>query len=89
MVNSSSLAECIKPEKENIEEKEIVESELKAVKSLLEAGEFDSEFDKDRSMSIKFSKLQEKEQPKNTSALEVLNEKEKKGASRTHCRKGN
>ena len=73
MVNSSSLAECIKPEKENIEEKEIVESELKAVKSLLEAGEFDSEFDKDRSMSIKFSKLQEKEQ----SSLEVLNEKRK------------
>ena len=50
-----------------------MESELKAVKSLLEAGEFDSEFDKDRSMSIKFSKLQEKEQ----SSLEVLNEKRK------------
>ena len=77
MVNSSSLAECIKPEKENIEEKEIVESELKAVKRLLEAGEFDSEFDKDRSMSIKFSKLQEKEQSRNTSALEVLNKKRK------------
>ena len=69
MVNSSSLAECIKSEKENIAEKEIVESELKAVKSLLEAGEFDSEFDKDRSMSIKFSKLQEKEHSRNTSAL--------------------
>ena len=77
MVNSSSLAECIKPEKENIEEKEIVESELKAVKSLLEAGEFDREFDKDRSMSIKFSKLQEKEHSRNTSALEVLNENRK------------
>ena len=77
MVNSSSLAECIKPEKENIDKKEIVESELKAVKRLLEAGEFDSEFDKDRSMSIKFSKLQEKEQSRNTSALEVINEKRK------------
>ena len=77
MVNSSSLTERIKPEKENIDEKEIVESELKAVKRLLEAGEFDSEFDKDRSMSIKFSKLQEKEHSRNTSALEVLNENRK------------
>ena len=54
-----------------------MESELKAVKSLLEAGEFDREFDKDRSMSIKFSKLQEKEHSRNTSALEVLNENRK------------
>ena len=39
-----------------------MESELKAVQNLLEAGEFDSEFDKDRSKSIKYSKLQKKEQ---------------------------
>ena len=58
---------------EHIAEKETEETEMKAVQSLLEAGEFDSEFDKDRSMSIKFSKLQEKEQ----SSLEVLNEKRK------------
>ena len=72
---NSSLS--FKSEKENIEEKEIVESELKAVQNLLEAGEFDSEFDKDRSKSIKYSKLQKKEQSRNTSALEILNEKRK------------
>ena len=77
ILHSSLLAECFNSEKENIEEKEIVESELKAVQNLLEAGEFDSEFDKDRSKSIKYSKLQKKEQSRNTSALEILNEKRK------------
>jgi DNA polymerase III epsilon subunit-like protein len=72
------LAECVKPvETENIEEKEIVESELKAVKSLLEAGEFDKEMDIDRSKSIKSSKLQEKEQSRNINAFEILIEKRK------------
>ena len=77
ILNSSLLTECIKSEKESIEEKEIVESELKAVKNLVQAGEFDSEFDKDISMSINYSKLQKKEQSRNTSALEFLNEKRK------------
>jgi len=54
-----------------------VESELKAVQNLLEAGEFDSEFDKDMSMSINYSKLQKKEQSRNASSLEFLNEKRK------------
>ena len=54
-----------------------MESELKAVKNLVQAGEFDSEFDKDISMSINYSKLQKKEQSRNTSALEFLNEKRK------------
>jgi DNA polymerase III epsilon subunit-like protein len=40
----SSLAECVKPaDTEDIEEKEIVKNEMEAVKSLLEAGEFDME----------------------------------------------
>ena len=72
-----SLAECVKPIKtENIEENETVESELKAVKSLLEAGEFDKELDIDRSTSIEFGKLQEKEQSRNISTLDILIEKQ-------------
>ena len=49
---------------------------MKAVKSLLEAGEFDKELDIDRSTSIEFGKLQEKEQSRNISTLDILIEKQ-------------
>ena len=58
MEMGNSLAERVKPtDTENIEEKEIVKNEMEAVKSLLEAGEFDMEMEIDRSKSIKFRKL--------------------------------
>ena len=50
---------------------------MEAVKSLLEAGEFDMEMDIDRSKSIKFRKLLEKKQSKNIDSLLMLIEKTK------------
>ena len=48
----SSLVECMEPKgKENIEEKEILKNEMEAVKSLMEAGEFDMEMDIGKSKS--------------------------------------
>ena len=73
-----SLAKCVKPkDTENIEEKEIVKNEMEAVKSLLEAGEFDMEMDIDRSKSIKFRKLLKKAEARNINTLEMLIEKSK------------
>merc|ERR1712143_109508 len=52
MEMGTSLGECNKPkDTEIIEEKEIVKTEMEAVKSLLEAGEFDMEMDIERSKS--------------------------------------
>ena len=52
MEMGSSLVECMNPKgKENIEEKEILKNEMEAVKSLMEAGEFDMEMDIGKSKS--------------------------------------
>ena len=76
--NGSPLAEDVKPaDIENIEERKIMDNELKAVKILLEAGEFDIEMDIDRSKSIEFSKSQENYKSRNISNLEILIDKSK------------
>ena len=72
----SPLAECVEPaDIENIEENKIVENEMKAVKSLLEAGAFDIEMDIHRSKANAISKLLVKELTRNSNSSEMLIEK--------------
>ena len=77
MEMGSSLVECMNPKgKENIEEKEILKNEMEAVKSLMEAGEFDMEMDIEKSKSeqtpprnnsepYRSIKIEKKKQPHN------------------------
>ena len=60
---------------EHIAEKETEETEMKAVQSLLEAGEYDTEMEIDRCMYIKSRTLLDKERSIDVNCLELFIEK--------------